>query len=114
MVSKDGRTAGYFNSVGEVSRALVRLFLVQDAVVGLKATNTGMCRTVITGGHVLKSMGPYEDLNRQNVLLASKGNIHEDLMMYLKCLTQHGETVYLPYSAKGRFYCIATPKSHSI
>lgn len=34
--------------------------------------------------------------------------------MYLKCLTQQGETVYLPYSTRGRFYCIAGPKSHSI
>lgn len=35
-------------------------------------------------------------------------------MMYLKCLTQAGDTVYLPYSTRGRFYCIASSKSYSL
>ena len=48
MVSKDGRTAGHFSSVGEVSRALVPMFLVIDSLVGLKATSSGMCRTVVS------------------------------------------------------------------
>lgn len=62
----------------------------------------------------MKSLGPYEDLNRQSALLANNGNIHPDFMMYLKCLTQGGDIVYLPYSTRGRFYCIASAKSYSL
>ncbi|XP_054721302.1 uncharacterized protein LOC129231081 [Uloborus diversus] len=114
MVKNDGRTAGYFSTVGEVARAMVPMFLVQDSVVGLKATPAGMCRTVVTGGQVLKTVGPYEDLNRQNIMAASKRGVHPDFMMYLKCLTQHGETIYLPYGVKGHFYCIASSKNHTL
>lgn len=54
MVSKDGRTAGHFSSVGEVSRALVSMFLVTDSVVGLKATSSGMCRTVVSVSNIFE------------------------------------------------------------
>ncbi|GBL93898.1 hypothetical protein AVEN_153654-1 [Araneus ventricosus] len=114
MVMRDGRTAGYFDSIGEVSRAAVPLFLVQDAVVGLKMVSSGMCRTVVPHGEVLKVIGSYEDQNRKSILEKCRGNLHPDLMMYLKCLTQRGEVLYLPYSAKGRFYCISSPDSHTL
>lgn len=68
----------------------------------------------IPPGQILKALGPYEDLNRQSALLANHGSIHPDLMMYLKCLTQTGDTVYLPYSTRGRFYCIASSRSYSL
>ncbi|GFT46179.1 CABIT domain-containing protein [Nephila pilipes] len=114
MVLRDGRTAGYFNSIGEVSRAAVPLFLVQDPVLGLKIAPSGMCRTIIPHGEALKVIGSYEDHNRQSIMERCRGNLHQDLMMYLKCLTQKGEIVYLPYSAKGRFYCISSPDSHTL
>ncbi|GIY64062.1 CABIT domain-containing protein [Caerostris darwini] len=114
MVMRDGRTAGYFDSIGEVSRAAVPMFLVQDAVVGLKTAPNGMCRTVVPPGEVLKVLGSYEDQNRKSIMEKCRGNLHPDLMMYLKCLTQRGEILFLPYSAKGRFYCISSPDSHTL
>ncbi|GFX68736.1 hypothetical protein TNCV_2124921 [Trichonephila clavipes] len=45
MVLRDGRTAGFYSSIGEVSRAAIPMFLVQDAVVGLKIAPSGMSRT---------------------------------------------------------------------
>ncbi|GFQ78791.1 CABIT domain-containing protein [Trichonephila clavata] len=114
MVLRDGRTAGYFSSIGEVSRAAIPMFLVQDAVLGLKIAPSGMSRTIIAHGEVLKTIGSYEDHNRQSIAEKCRGNLHQDLMMYLKCLTQRGEIVYLPYSSKGRFYCISSQDSHTL
>ncbi|GFY56245.1 CABIT domain-containing protein [Trichonephila inaurata madagascariensis] len=114
MVLRDGRTAGFFSSIGEVSRAAIPMFLVQDAVLGLKIAPSGMSRTIIAHGEVLKAIGSYEDHNRQSLVEKRRGNIHQDLMMYLKCLTQKGEIVYLPYSSKGRFYCISSQDSHTL
>ncbi|XP_015929101.2 uncharacterized protein [Parasteatoda tepidariorum] len=114
LVMKDGKTAGYFSSIGDVSRSSWSLFLVQDQVIGLKSTPEGLQRAIVYSGVVLKAVGSFEDQNRQSLIKDYKGYIHPDLMMYLKCLTQKGEIIFLPYSARGRFYCISTPEAHTI
>ncbi|KAG8197324.1 hypothetical protein JTE90_013451 [Oedothorax gibbosus] len=110
----DGRTATCFQSIGEVSRAGLPMFLVQDSVLGLMVESTGLNRKLVPHGEVLKVVQIYEDANREKICQQLKRDIHPDIMMYLKCLTRQGEVVFLPYSTKGRFYYISTPEYHTL
>ncbi|KAK3853941.1 hypothetical protein Pcinc_039543 [Petrolisthes cinctipes] len=120
VVTSDGHTAAYYNTVEQVASSQVSFFLTRydvPAFTNKHDENGGLSyqKTVVQSGHVLKLLGIYEDLNARRTNSGGRGRDMSSSSSYCdkyaQCLNYRNEVVFLPFSASGRFYTTAHKSS---
>ncbi|CAL4122158.1 unnamed protein product [Meganyctiphanes norvegica] len=113
LVSPEGQTAPYFDSIQEVAESQTAFFLTRYDVPGYIRTDedngsASYNKTVVESGNVLKLMGVFEDFNSKK---SSDQNKSDVANKYAQCLNYKNEVVFIPFISSGRFYSTASRTS---
>lgn len=105
MITKNGRTAGYFLSIEQITEAGITYFFVRDSVNGYqrfpcRKRGQKYKKVTINAGEVLKYIRTYE-------IYSGKFMLKRQPKKYAKCVKRDGRIVLLPYETVGRFYLVA-------
>ncbi|XP_015923756.1 uncharacterized protein [Parasteatoda tepidariorum] len=111
VITEEGHTAGYFNSVCEIATAQVPYFLSRDQTQGYKEStdpkgNLKYVKAKVRAGEVLQFLGAYEDTT-----YSSK---HSKPLRYAKVVDRQGDLLYLPFPTPGKFFSVAGRRTRSI